>query len=370
MKMEDFDTESIRSCHVCGSQGQILYSGLEDHLFHVPGAWDLKRCLNLDCGLLWLDSTPNAEDMQKAYANYYTHSDNESGSSFLQVVKEKAKRGYRAAKFAFEADQATTLDRLLGNLIGLALPGRDYLDYGFAQLAGLEKGDLLEVGCGNGNFLALMNRWGWAAEGVDFDQAAVDRALRKGVKVNRGDLESQRYPDSRFDVVFSSHVIEHVVDPAALVAESLRVLKPGGRCIVVTPNVHSWSHRLFGRHWRGLEPPRHLHLFTPQSLRNLVASGGAENIRIGTSARIASRIFCDSLGSCLGMSTHQRRWLAFLGEAAHAFEWGLMKLALAQANEMICVFHKPLRPASAGDVRKDGGRVAAAGWRMPSMQES
>lgn len=370
MKMEDIHSESSRSCHVCGSRGQIVYSGLEDHLFHVPGAWDVKRCLNLDCGLLWLDPTPNPEDIQRAYANYYTHGDGDLAGSFLQVVKEKAKRGYRAAKFAFEADQATARDRILGSLIGLFPPGREYLDYGFAQLADLEKGDMLEIGCGNGNFLALMSRWGWTTEGVDFDRAAVDKALQKGVKAIRGDLESQRYPDCRFDVVFSSHVIEHVMDPAALVAESLRVLKPGGRCIVVTPNVLSWSHRLFGRHWRGLEPPRHLHLFTPQSLCNLAASSGAENIRTGASARIASRIFFDSLGSCLGLGKHQRRWLAFLGETAHAFEWGLMKLALAQANEMICVFHKPLHPASARDVLKDDGGASAAGGRMPSMQES
>ncbi len=349
MKMEDIHSDSKRSCHVCGSDGQIIYSGLEDRLFHVPGAWDVKRCLNCDCGLLWLDPEPCAADIHKAYANYYTHSDSDVGSSFLQAVKEKAKRGYRAAKFAFEADQTTTRDRLLGCLIGLLLPGREYLDFGFAQLADLEKGKLLEIGCGNGNYLALMSRWGWATEGLDFDQAAVSKARQKGLNVIRGDLEFQRYPDCCFDVVFSSHVIEHVTDPAALVAESLRVLKPGGRCIVVTPNVLSWSHRLFGRHWRGLEPPRHLHLFTPQSLRNLAASCGAENIRIAASARIASRIFCDSLSSCLGLGTRQRRWSAVLGEAMHVFEWGLMKMALVQTNEMICVFHKPLLRASAAD---------------------
>ena len=353
MKMEDIHSDSKRSCHVCGSEGQIVYSGLEDHLFQVPGAWDVKRCLNRDCGLLWIDPAPCAADIHEAYENYYTHCDSDVGRSFLQAVKEKAKRGYRAAKFAFESEQATTRDRLLGRLIGLLLPGREYLDYGFAQLADLKKGKLLEIGCGNGNFLALMSRWGWATHGLDFDQAAVSKARQKGLNVIRGDLASQCYPNSRFDVVFSSHVIEHVTDPAALVAESLRVLKPGGRCIVVTPNVLSWSHRMFGRHWRGLEPPRHLHLFTPLSLRNLVASCGAEDIRVAASARIASRIFCDSLSNCLGLGTTRRRWFAVLGEAMHVFEWGLMKTALVQTNEMICVFHKPLLGASAHDAVND-----------------
>lgn len=345
--MEVIRSNMQRSCHVCGSVGEVVYSGLEDRLFKAPGAWDLKRCLNRDCGLIWLDPAPCPADIHKAYANYYTHRDGAASRSLLQVVKEKAKRGYRARKFAFEADKATALDYLLGFVIGLLWPGREYLDYGFAQLADLEKGRLLEIGCGKGHLLALMSRWGWACEGLDFDDTAVGNARQKGLKVVLGDLESQRYPEGKFDAILSSHVIEHVMDPKALVTECLRVLRPGGRCIVVTPNVLAWSHRLFGRHWRGLEPPRHLHLFAPQSLRNLVASCGAEDIRMTASARIASRIFCDSLGSCLDSGTRHRPWYTLLGEATHVIEWGLMKTALASTNEMICVFHRPLPGTSA-----------------------
>jgi SAM-dependent methyltransferase len=70
------------------------------------------------------------------------------------------------------------------------------------------------------------------------------------------------------------HVLEHVPDPRALLAECRRIIKPGGRLVSITPNVSSWGHQIFGPHWLGLDPPRHLHLFTPASLRRLAQDTG------------------------------------------------------------------------------------------------
>lgn len=344
-------TEARPDCHVCGSAGTPIHTGLVDRLFGVPGAWTLKRCSGGDCGMLWLDPAPVAADLHKAYARYYTHDegDAEVQAERRRTLRERAKAAYRSARFGFEPSRGGSGDRLLAALLGLAGPGREYLDFGFAQIAGLEKGRLLEIGSGNGYFLSLMQRWGWAAEGLDFDPVAVAGARQKGLCVIQGDLQAQSYADERFDVVFSSHVIEHVADPAALIRESLRVLKPGGRCVVVTPNVLAWSHRLFRGHWRGLEPPRHLNLFTPQALRRLVASCGGERIVLTPSARIAARIFLDSVGSRLGRTSARRQGGRLLGEAAHLVEWALMKTGMAQPNEMICMLHKPCVPPSRSD---------------------
>ncbi len=63
-----------------------------------------------------------------------------------------------------------------------------------------------------------------------------------------------------------THVIEHVHDPVDLLRECGRVLRPGGRMMVETPNAESSGHRLFGIAWHGLDAPRHLYLFSPTSL--------------------------------------------------------------------------------------------------------
>jgi hypothetical protein len=60
-------------CTMCGRRGEPLYHGLIDRVFDTPGRWNLKRCPDSACGLLWLDPIPVAEDIGKAYANYFTH---------------------------------------------------------------------------------------------------------------------------------------------------------------------------------------------------------------------------------------------------------------------------------------------------------
>ena len=116
---------------------------------------------------------------------------------------------------------------------------------------------------------------GWEVEGLDFDEKAIDRAWREyGVTVRHGDLRAACYPDGSFDAVTMNHVIEHVHDPIAPLAESWRILISGGRLVVATPNIASSGHERFGRNWRGLEPPRHLHLFSEKTLAEAARHAG------------------------------------------------------------------------------------------------
>src|SRR6185437_6809996 len=76
-------------CDVCGSAGEPLYRGLSDGMFYAAGSWSVSRCCNGNCGLLWLDPMPLAEDLPAAYESYYTHG-------------EPAKTGiYRAGKVLY-----------------------------------------------------------------------------------------------------------------------------------------------------------------------------------------------------------------------------------------------------------------------------
>ena len=157
-------------------------------------------------------------------------------------------------------------------------------------------GRLLDVGCGNGRFLAKMRAAGWQVEGTDFDPAAVKHVREQlGVPAHCGDLESAGFPAGSFDVVVLQHVIEHVETPVDLLRECLRILKPGGQLLLITPNVESWGHRRFGPFWRGLEPPRHLCLYSKQTLAELARRAGFQVRRAFTSAAGAEFILADRL---------------------------------------------------------------------------
>ncbi|HEX7283806.1 MAG TPA: class I SAM-dependent methyltransferase [Vicinamibacterales bacterium] len=110
---------------------------------------------------------------------------------------------------------------------------------------------LLEVGCGIGTDLVRFARGGARVTGIDLSQTAIDLA-RKNFALNNVSAEELRvangeelpYPDATFDVVYGHGVIQYTADPARLVRECHRVLKPGGTGIFMVYNRVSWLNAL------------------------------------------------------------------------------------------------------------------------------
>jgi SAM-dependent methyltransferase len=135
---------------------------------------------------------------------------------------------------------------------------------------------LLDIGCGNGRFLLQMRALGWDVAGVEPDPKSAAEAVAAGLKVRQGLLEPGTQPGNYFDAVTLNHVIEHLHDPVKTLSLSRQALKPGGVIYLATPNFAAGGHRLFGADWFPLDPPRHLVLFTPQSLRRALERAGFE----------------------------------------------------------------------------------------------
>lgn len=134
-------------------------------------------------------------------------------------------------------------------------------------------GTLLDIGCGNGGFLRQMARRGFAVEGTEWTPRAAARA-GGAFTVHAGDLlELDLEPESR-DVVTLWHVLEHLRDPAATLERIHTILRPDGWLFLSLPNQGSWQAERFGRHWFHLDPPRHLHGFSPRALRRLLRAKG------------------------------------------------------------------------------------------------
>ena len=103
------------------------------------------------------------------------------------------------------------------------------------------QGDIkfLELGCGRGDFLFEFQNFGFKCYGLDRDKSSIQNEY--GLEVKQCDLVNDVFPyeDESFDVVYHKSVIEHMYDPGNLMRETIRVLKPGGKLIILTPDWHT-----------------------------------------------------------------------------------------------------------------------------------
>jgi 2-polyprenyl-3-methyl-5-hydroxy-6-metoxy-1,4-benzoquinol methylase len=265
------DVESRPACPVCGGGGRVFYEDLEDTLFGAPGRWRLRSCEAPACGTAWLDPAPTEAGIGAAYVNYYTH-----------AVEGIERTGAAAAAF-----------RLLWQVTGLA---REREALRLMGVDALPAGRLLDVGCGDGRRFDAFSARGWRVEGQEVDARAAAAARAAGYTVHHGSLVDLRLAAAQFDVITLNHVVEHLHRPAETLTECRRLLRPGGRVVAVTPNVASLGHARFGRAWRGLEPPRHLQVFTPASLRAVAAAAGFGRCEVRSSAANAYTLAAASLG--------------------------------------------------------------------------
>jgi 2-polyprenyl-3-methyl-5-hydroxy-6-metoxy-1,4-benzoquinol methylase len=327
------------SCFLCGKAGQQLYRGLVDWLFSAPGTWGMRSCA--DCEVAWLDPQPAIEDIPNLYSSYYTHVAAPSQVTFGKLRQEISRAVL--SRLGYSVDHS---DKLLSRLLSRVGPIARANALDVLGLHAADIGSLLDVGCGNGYFMERMRSLGWSVTGVDPDPSAVSYTASRGLAVFQGGVAD--VPDeARFDVIVLSHVIEHVPDPIQLLRDCERRLRPGiGRLIITTPNAGSLGHRWFKPHWRGLEIPRHLILFSATALGRCVAQAGLLLEDLRTETRLAVRIHNASACARAGerMVAERTRFKASTKIAGYFFmvaENMLMSFNPQVGEELFCICRAP-----------------------------
>jgi len=225
------------ACPLCGAGSSLRYSGVEDLEYFMDASFDLYRCEA--CRLVFMHPLPTRAELPDLYPATYHNFD---------PPKNPVSR--------------LLLDRYCEHQCAIA---RRHLP---------DDGSLLEIGCASGDILERMQAHGYHdVQGIELSLEACERAWQRGLKVFHGTLEEFE-TDQRFDLIFMSHVIEHVLDPVATVAKIASLLKPGGVLYIETPNVGSLDARLWRRSWGLIHYPRHLYLFDRSTVRRLLERGG------------------------------------------------------------------------------------------------
>jgi SAM-dependent methyltransferase len=142
-------------------------------------------------------------------------------------------------------------------------------------------GRLLDIGCALGHMGEAARRRGWDVYVTDVSEyAAIEARQQFGLNAFVSGPEKLPVKPEKFNLITMFDVIEHLSHPIDLLKDVRRALSKNGMLHVTTPNAHSWSAKLLGRHWYHLKPDEHLLYFTPETLTSLLERCGLEVVKI------------------------------------------------------------------------------------------
>ena len=127
-------------------------------------------------------------------------------------------------------------------------------------------GNLLDIGCGTGEFLKTFKDAKWNTLGIEPSDFARKMAVENyGLDV-REEAAIKELSVGSFDVITMWHVLEHVPHLNERIEDLKRLLKPGGMIVVAVPNCSSLDAKIYGAYWAAYDVPRHLYHFTPKEI--------------------------------------------------------------------------------------------------------
>lgn len=325
--------EPVDVCPVTGRRGVVRYPSVRDYSFGAEGNWSISA--DAGSGHLWLSPRPSDADISSLYENYYTHGGQDKETSIWAkaiAIARSRRLGYPPPRDAGLAAQIVARMPTVSDSGAM-----DALKI-FAH----EQGRLLDLGCGSGSFMARMQKWGWDVVGIEPDPKAVAHLKGKYNFDIRTSLIGCDDLAGSFDLITMNHLIEHLPDPLQTLKQCRKLLRPNGRVIVVTPNARSLGLYIFGQFWRGLEAPRHFHVFTATSLRDTFKAAGFEVDTLTTEGRMARGIFTVSLQAARGRQRIEveptfRASEKLAGYFFHLIEGLLLKIYPQLGEELYCV---------------------------------
>lgn len=140
-----------------------------------------------------------------------------------------------------------------------------------------QKGKVLDIGAGTGDFLVAAKNEGWNITGIEPSTKAKEIAISKGVSFSDS-LENLE--DHTFDVITMWHVLEHVPDLDFQMQQLKRLLKPNGTIIIAVPNFKSYDANHYKSFWAAYDVPRHLWHFSKTAIEKLFANQNMKLIKV------------------------------------------------------------------------------------------
>jgi 2-polyprenyl-3-methyl-5-hydroxy-6-metoxy-1,4-benzoquinol methylase len=236
--------ESV-DCYLCGkNQAEFFLVGEED-LTAKEGEFVYVKCQN--CELVYQNPRVSADQIKSFYDSEYIAHRKKKDWGVLTPLYENAMNKHDRDK-----------DALVSRYVKLTAESK-----------------VLDIGCAVGTFLIhLKKKYGCSVSGVDFKEDLSYPGF-KDIDFHCGFFYDQkRLQPNSYDLVTMWHFLEHCYSPKESLAKAKEVVKVGGKIVIEVPRLDSWTYRLFGSKWPGVQAPQHTILFDRERFIQMVEQSG------------------------------------------------------------------------------------------------
>jgi len=243
--------ETITHCPVCRNKDFSPFMVCADHTV-TREVFEIVRCSG--CGFTFTNPRPQRNEIGRYYESdeYISHSNTSRG----------------IVNFVYQIVRRYTIREKLRLMHVLAHNARP------------ETQNLLDIGCGTGEFLNACHKEGWKVQGIEPSPNAREFAVKRyNLKVGEEE-ELAKLPDASFDIITLWHVLEHVHDLDKRMNELNRLLASRGAIVIAVPNCRSLDAEIYKEYWAAYDVPRHLYHFTSETMTRLVHNYGMNIVDI------------------------------------------------------------------------------------------
>lgn len=264
-------------CPLCGSgDSRLLFRRMDHRLQVTEQTFDIVRCTG--CRLVFVNPRPDDESIKEYYTDEFYDADR-APEDALVTIKQR-------------------------------------LDGMYSHVADMPPGRVLDIGCFKGEFLETMRRHGWSVSGIELHTRPPNLF---NLDIHYGSVDTAPFDDASFDLITIWAVLEHVTDPGGVLRACRKLLKRGGRLVVLVPNFNS----LPGRYMQHDDVPRHITMFTKATLYRLLRDTGFRPVRFhcgqevysGTVRGLLNYVFKqlngEPLSDIVAQARQPSRWVEF-----------------------------------------------------------
>lgn len=275
------ENNDFKKCILCQKNMRFYING-NDMLYKTTDrTFEIYKCCN--CGLEMIYPTPNKNEISSFYPkNYYSYNINDEG--FFQKIRIRI----------INIWYGNTIKKDIFYFFALLL--NNFLEGLPRELVG--NNNFLDIGCGNGNNLKILSKFGWNCYGFEFS----DIEKREENIFYAESFCNIKIDDIKFDYIRLWHVLEHIPNPVDVIKKISELMSEKSELAIGIPNTNSIYAKLFGKYWYNRDIPRHLINYNIDNLKILLDGAG---LRIESVKHSSLGGFIGSLQHYINYSFHK-----------------------------------------------------------------